>query len=120
MTMYDTIYHELVHLYDPKFAKGISKSETQDGLQKMTTPHEVDAQVSGFVDLMREKLDVANDGEKKNLIKDLKNWLRKADDETEGWNMPRLLAGMPIYHLKKSGNWRKFISIIYNTMKEYE
>jgi hypothetical protein len=121
MTGFDTIYHELVHAFDPKLAKGISKIEKVNGFQSMVTPHEVDAVISGFVDIMHDKLQEASPTERRSLIEELKAWLRKGDADVEPWNMPTLLQGMQVYQLKSTPKlWRKLTSTIYNSLSQYD
>lgn len=105
MTGYDTIYHELVHAFDPKFVL----FKTAPG---NNTPHEVDAYIGGHIDVMKEKLRTATPQDKKELI----GWLRHGQD-TEPYDMPKLLAGMNVFHLKQNPKvWRKFVSSVYNEL----
>ncbi len=113
MTGFDTIYHELVHAYDPKFVRKNSQ------LGDMLSPHEVDAHIAGFIDLMKEKLLNSDENTKNELIEELKEWLRKnkQESELEPYNMPRLLAGMPIFHLKQYKKlWNKFLTSVHSAI----
>ncbi len=121
MTGLDTIYHELVHAYDPKFVKGMSKPEIKNGFQSMTTAHEVDAQIGGFIDLMKEKLHNSDHDERAELISELEHWLRKNKTEQDLEQMPRLLAGMPVWHLKQDRKiWGKFLTSVYSVLSNFK
>jgi len=118
MTSYDTIYHELVHAFDPKFILGLSKPQRSGGFQSMGTPHEVDAYIGGFVDEMQNRLNVAPPERKKDLLGELRYWLSYINKGDEPEDMPTLLKGMQIYHLRKDpAIWKKFLSIIYNQIR---
>lgn len=121
MTNYDTIYHELVHLFDPKLTKGISKPQRVNGVQNNLTSHETEAQMAGFIDQMREKLNQANPETRIQLVNELKNWLRfqKTDSNTEPWNLPKLLLGSTVWHLLNDPiTRRKFLSSVYNALPQ--
>lgn len=121
MTGYDTIYHELVHAYDPKLAKGLSLPKRLGKEQDNRTPHEVEAQIAGHIDMMKERLASATKQDKVRLISQLKNWLRSsANKDIEPFNMPELLANMPTWHLQQDRKlWRKFVSSVYNALGDY-
>jgi hypothetical protein len=112
MVGYDTIYHELVHAFDPKLAEGIPQGSNPNILS-----HEVDAYISGHIDDIKDRLRQETSQEAQRLLGDLKNWLRKAKTDFDPWNLPELLRNMTIYHYyvdKK--RWRKFVSIINNEL----
>jgi hypothetical protein len=116
---FDTIYHELVHVFDPKVGKGLSKSAWSSGFQSMDTPHEVDANISGFIDIMKEKLEKTSPTKRNDLIKELKDWLRNPVD-LDPWAMPELLRTTVGGSFMKGGkNRHKFLTSIYNALAEY-
>lgn len=117
MIEYDTIYHELVHAYDPKLAKGVPPKKGE--FQNNRSAHEVDAYIGGHVDLMKDKLNASSPEEKTKLLQELKKWMTKAKGESDydTYNLPELLKGMTVYHLSMDKpNWRKFISVLYNEL----
>lgn len=121
MTGFDTIYHELVHAFDPKIFKGISNTKKIKGEQDNTTDHELDARIAGFIDIMRDKLREAEDN-KADLVEELLNWMRKQklEEDLEVQDTPRLLRGMPLWYIKTRPKvWKKFVTSVYAALQEF-
>lgn len=111
----DTIYHELVHIYDPKFRLGLSKGKKLNGEQDNTTPHEIDARISGNIEDVNYRLKQLPIEKRKEAITELIQWLRKPDFEAESLVQPFVLRGMSIYYLHQNPKtWRMFLSRLWN------
>ena len=118
MTDYSTIYHELVHAYDPKIGKGLSPNKKINGMQDNRTPHELDAHLSGHIDMMKQMLREASPEQSNKWKAELKNWLNdKTRYDDEPYFMPQLLKGVMVDPFRKNQKlWRKFVSSIYNAV----
>jgi len=121
MTDFDTIYHELVHAFDPKIFKGISTPKKINGEQNNTTPHEIEARMAGFIDIMKDKLREAGKN-KTQLLRELLAWMKKekSEEDLEPQGTPMLLKGMPLWYIKnKPKVWKKFITSVYAALEEF-
>lgn len=108
MTNFDTIYHEFVHAFDPKLRKGISKHKVhQDGpfkgMQDNSTPHEIDAKISGILYHLKKEYEQMNDIEKQNFLNQVKS-------DSDFWDR----YGLSKEFLQKHGWWERFLKRFYN------
>lgn len=117
---FDTIYHEIVHAYDPKVRLGLSKSVQIPTLgQSMVTPHEIDATVAGRVDDINFRLDSLPTAEQRRLRQELATWLRMQKDDAalDLENLPDLLRGWQLgYLIDKPELRRRVLSILYQEL----
>ncbi len=113
----ETILHELIHAYDPKFRKGSSTNQrSPEGLQRNTTPHEIDAWIGSKTEMIKRKLAQLPPEESQRQLAELKTWLRAAKTDNDfDLNVPQLLNFIPaIYHAQP--HWKRLASILYNEL----
>lgn len=116
MTNLDTVYHEIVHAYDPKFRKNLINTRLPDGTQNNLTYVEIDAKLSGIIHTAKQKLNSMLPEERKRTLDEFKNFIRELP-ETEPWTMPHLLAGLPLDSYRRNKRmWRKVLTTIYNSL----
>lgn len=115
---FDTIYHELVHAYDPSYRKGINKPVWSNFGQNNNTPIEQLAFQSARLNDIREKLKKMPLAERQKIISELKNWLKKSktESELEPYNLPPFLGGLLLNNFKDK-DWRQFASRLWNILQ---
>lgn len=117
MTYTDTIYHEFVHAYDPKFRKMKQNVGQTGGFQNAKSPVELDGFMSGKIYDAYRRMMAMDDSQKRKAVQDIMNWLKNPkqhNPELDPYSVPAIFDGLAHWHLYDDPKiWRQFSQRVY-------